>query len=68
MCYLNVLAEGRNSLEYLLLVLILLIWYVTLYARISPFGSSGTSQIILADVNDTSGNDTFEGAPGTKSF
>lgn len=37
-----------------------------MYASISPFGSSGTSQMIRAVVNVTSGNDTFEGAPGAK--
>lgn len=33
----------------------------------SPFGSSGTSHIMRAVVNDTSGNDTLDGAPGAES-
>lgn len=38
---------------------------MTLYARISPLGSIGTSQIMRAEVKDTSGKDTFDGGPGT---
>jgi len=31
-------------------------------------GSAGTSQIILAVVEVTSGKDTFDGAPGTVNY
>jgi len=63
--YLYVLSEGGNSREKFRLLCVCK-WYVTRYAKISPFGSSGTSQIMRAVVNDTSGNDTFEGAPGAE--
>lgn len=41
--------------------------YVTLYARISPLGSSGASQMSRAVEYDTSGNDTFDGYEGVSS-
>lgn len=63
--YLYVLSEGGNSREKFRLPYVCK-WYVTRYAKISPFGSSGTSHITRAVVNDTSGNDTFEGAPGAE--
>lgn len=37
---------------------------MTLYARISPLGSSGVSQIMRAVVKLTSGKDTLDGGPG----
>lgn len=37
---------------------------MTLYARISPLGSSGVSQIMRAVVRLTSGKDTLDGGPG----
>ena len=61
--YLNVLSDAGNSLEkgesWLLFKL-----NITLYARISPLGSSGVSQIIRAVVKLTSGKDTLDGGPG----
>ena len=63
--YLYVLSEGGNSREKFRLLCVCR-WYVTRYAKISPFGSSGTSHIMRAVVNDTSGNDTFEGGPGAE--
>lgn len=39
---------------------------MTLKARISPFGSSGVSQIIRAVLKLTSGRDTLDGGPGTE--
>ena len=63
--YLYVLSEGGNSREKFTLLFVFKL-YVTRYAKISPFGSSGTSHMMRAVVNDTSGNDTFEGAPGAE--
>jgi hypothetical protein len=60
--YLYVLSDGGNSREKFMS----LYEYVTRYAKISPFGSSGTSHIMRAVVSDTSGNDTFEGGPGAE--
>jgi len=62
---LYVLSDGGNSREKFTLPCACK-WYVTRYAKIYPFGSSGTSHIMRAVVNDTSGNDTFEGAPGAE--
>jgi hypothetical protein len=64
--YRYVLSEGGNSREKLTLLCVRK-WYVTRYAKISPFGSSGTSHMIRAIVSDTSGNDTLDGAPGAES-
>lgn len=43
-------------------------WYTMEYAVISPFGSSGTSQIIRAYVKDTSGKEISDGGPGTEKY
>lgn len=61
--YLNVLSDAGNSFENCRLWL-LFKWNTTLYARISPLGSSGVSQIIRAVVRLTSGKDTLDGGPG----